>query len=778
MPAVNDDMDGRPSPSPPLPPDPAHPSLRKVQPFQEQYIAQSSPQIPPQHELPPSDLKRSNTGRSRATSRAPPVLHQPQPIKDAVNNAFDSSPVVQNQLDPELVRQVTEQVIRNLQQTANVATPTASVQPQQTQYAPPPPPPSVQPVARSPTQSSTDSIPQRYTPPSPEKRDRREEDSYGSPSPEPIYSDACSSYSRESRGSKASTQSRDTPKPQLPSDGASGPRRSNTSGRRRRDPGYDDDRPLRRDSGSQSTARDHSRPFRRDSKDSEASYYQSDSQSRTRRPRIPSEPSDPEEATTLEKIWKPLFENGNPTVRLSQFLRGLALHLIDDYEPKGSLVVTPMKMMRFFNETKVADEHYPWDIIFGGKMTPASLSTMYRKLLCQHHLVQVQNHELPSVPGLTPNGFEWFLTCMIQAHPDTEFERLARAVMNMPISNADDRKERFPKELSRRLLPYQPNLHAEQRLVASLNHEPYLVQLRGASNMPPPPPASAPPQQTSFTERERKPYSSTPFSNAVDDDDLGPTAMPIERERKPYTGREGMGKSYNNDNEPVREREGSRPATTQFRPEMSIPARRNSRSNSGLPSQAFYNNASDPTNIPPPASRHRTSNPPGPPPAMTNGSGPKGGRRATPPPRNPFARSEPMEVGSVPASQYASNLHPGIARDHFAGDPDEDTLRRYHTRRPTERNGNGNSGEDDTSGRGYPIPPRPPPSAQGYDSGYGSAGGPPAGSYPRGAADRRSTWYGSVNFGPSAGSGSDGYGSFAGNGGGYNPQAYGSSAQH
>ena len=37
-------------------------------------------------------------------------------------------------------------------------------------------------------------------------------------------------------------------------------------------------------------------------------------------------PGDP---TTLEKIWQPLFtEDGRPTFRLGQFLRGIALHIV------------------------------------------------------------------------------------------------------------------------------------------------------------------------------------------------------------------------------------------------------------------------------------------------------------------------------------------------------------------------------------------------------------------------------------------------------------------
>jgi hypothetical protein len=68
-----------------------------------------------------------------------------------------------------------------------------------------------------------------------------------------------------------------------------------------------------------------------------------------------------EEETVLEKMWQPLFDDGAmPTARLGQLLRGIALHLIEDLEPKSSLVVGPKKMKRFFEQMKVSDEVYPW----------------------------------------------------------------------------------------------------------------------------------------------------------------------------------------------------------------------------------------------------------------------------------------------------------------------------------------------------------------------------------------------------------------------------------
>ena len=48
------------------------------------------------------------------------------------------------------------------------------------------------------------------------------------------------------------------------------------------------------------------------------------------RPRPPERDTTAMEMTTLERIWGKLFEDGKPTKRLSQFLRGIAMHLVCD----------------------------------------------------------------------------------------------------------------------------------------------------------------------------------------------------------------------------------------------------------------------------------------------------------------------------------------------------------------------------------------------------------------------------------------------------------------
>ena len=545
--------------------------------------------------LPPPSRTSGEMSSCQLMPNAGP-LRSPQPIADAVNDAFDRSPAM-NQLDPELIRQLTEQlavqvteqvreqVFRKLQATG----PALAVQPPASPQATSRTPRLEAPC--SPTQSSiASSIPRGHTPPTPEPmRDLRARVESCTSTPSDMAATATEAtfglppegdkneFDRDkttSRPSQTDNAGLDVKPPgrrrtdsdisgghddaqQTPRDNAGLDVRP--PGRRRTDSdisgGHDDAQqtprdnagldfkpPGRRRTDSDITGGhdDAQRSPRNNCRQESVSSFGGSSKDSMRVSRL-----SVGELTTLEKIWGPLFDNDTPTARLGQFLRGIAAHLIDDYEPRASLVVTPAKMARFFADTAAASEDYPWDVIFGGKLNNTSLSTMYRRLLCQHHLVQVQRHDVPRMPGLTPHGFESFMICLIQAHPDTEFDRLSKAVTTMPIANADSRTERFPKELSRRLLPADANLHAEQRLIASLAEELHqLPGLEANSSMPPPPPPLPPSPIFLLPERTRNPYSQSSFSsNAFDDDgDLAPLSIPLERERKPYVGREGCGR--------------------------------------------------------------------------------------------------------------------------------------------------------------------------------------------------------------------------------------------
>ncbi|KAL8940530.1 MAG: hypothetical protein Q9211_002233 [Gyalolechia sp. 1 TL-2023] len=436
---------------------------------------------------------------------------KPQPINDAVGSAFTDD------VPPELIAKITESVLKQLK-TSGIESSATPVPPPQAQY--PPPPPVQQPIPQSPSTVSGSSPPMPtrvFTPPSPPKQT----DFPHPASPRP-----------QSGGLPGAAQS-----PQEP--------RS----------------PVREAQSTNFHDRRTSSPL---SQTSEPGH---------KRPKGPARLSTAKEVTTLERIWGQLFdEEGRPTPRLGQFLRGLAVHLIEDYKPSDSIVITPEKMVRYYQDVKLSDELYPWSAVFDDEQS--SISRLYRDLECQHHLVQEHFDEKPDIPGLTPVGFERWVTLLILAHPDEEFERLQKAVLTMPINNPDDKKQRFPKELSRRLFPGSGDRKVRERLerVISL-HASVDLPKRSSDREPSPappthkpnnnqfPPAAGrkessangdnvpPPFVPSNIERERKPYSSIPTESAIDDTNPTPipSSQPLERERKPYSSMPGGGKQFEDD---------------------------------------------------------------------------------------------------------------------------------------------------------------------------------------------------------------------------------------
>lgn len=461
-------------------------------------------------------------------------------------------------------------------------------------------------------------------------------------------------------------------------------------------PRYTPPSPNRHDassSGSSSpdpTYLDGGKNSRRDSKSSMSGPEDASGPRQRMRPvRIPSAV----EETSLEKAWKPLFENGRPTARLGQFLRGLAKHLIEDCKPQHSIVVTPGKLADFFKVTELQAEMFPWTTVFGGKLTNLAISRLFLSLRCQHHLIQFGDQDTPTIPGLTPAGFETFMTTLIQAYPDQEYQRLSKAVKNMPISNADSPSERFPKELTRRLFPASGDSSQAQRLSAALSIDPG-VQANYSNTMPPPPASHASNQSSNsfFAERDRNPHSSPSFSSAIDDEDLRAAPMPIERERKPYTAREGGGKVH----------EGSRGQLDGQRSESHTRSTRsNTNAGSGTAPFAQYQSTRpiDMSNQPPRSHRMSVNGPP------------TSRYMNSPGMPNPYTRSEGNNVSEIPNSFYASNL----------GDYDDQTRdgRRSFRRQTTE--------EDMTRGSGsYPRFDHP----NSYNYGFRAGMDPPGNSFP------------------------------------------------
>ncbi|KAL6248065.1 hypothetical protein RBB50_005413 [Rhinocladiella similis] len=312
-----------------------------------------------------------------------------------------------------------------------------------------------------------------------------------------------------------------------------------------------------------------------------------DNQERVNRPKGPKRVDTGGDATILERVWGTLFdEQGQATARLGQFLRGIAVHLIEDYEPRNSLVITPTKMQKYYEATKLSNEIYPWKVVFDDRTS--SISRMLREIEAEHHLIQEKLSERPDLPGLTPRGFETWATLLLKAHPDQEFERLAKTALDMPISNPDDKKERFPKEISRRLFPGHPDTEIAYKLQKSLaahcnvnfasrqdstasttdpstraphqgqagddgqkvNLRPPPEKQEPVPNAPQPSPALS---QASQERPPRQPYvsdASDNEDNAVENTEDVPTPQPIERERKPYVAGPGGGKTYENGHKP------------------------------------------------------------------------------------------------------------------------------------------------------------------------------------------------------------------------------------
>ncbi|QIW97768.1 hypothetical protein AMS68_003286 [Peltaster fructicola] len=589
--------------SPPLPPDP-----RRI----SQHISPDDQSQQSDHDSLPARSTTSSRHSSRAPSRPRPVLHQPQPIHDAVGSAFSESisqAPVDPHIDPTLLDKIVVLVAEKL-----------SRQDLGTSY--PPPLASQETEPRSPTQSSVASFTSRHSRQVSQERGRSTRSGIGSP--EPMIPSG--ELDIEEGDSHRDMRDEATPRP------------SSTAGRS-----------SRAGSGV------------------EPLYKTMSNTSQKRVDSLASSPtfSDWDDVTGVERAWEPLFDrNGDPQPRLAHFLRGLALHLIEEYEPKDSLVVTPVKMQRFFHETALPDEQYPWHVIFT-QVSSTSLSTIYQRLLAEHHLVQVPNHSAPNVPALTPRGFATFMTCLIQAHPDHEYQRLSEAVKQMPVSSAVDRKFRFPKELSRRLLPQRSNVHAAQRLTASMAHEPR-IQLRNPTSLPPPPPPQAqeadvisPPAQV--PERRRMPYSRRANSNSFENEDFATPAAPIERERKPYTAREGTGKYHES------------PPDRQSRPEESYrPTRQNVGSSYGAP------------NPQPSVSRSRMPTGPGTaPPVSYNNNFPRNSGSS-------YARSD---TGGYDGTHQSSAAYPR------AGSDVDDSDRRQSRRQTVP-----STHPDDSRGR--PIPTR------------------------------------------------------------------------
>jgi hypothetical protein len=209
----------------------------------------------------------------------------------------------------------------------------------------------------------------------------------------------------------------------------------------------------------------------------------------------------------------------------------------------------------------------------------SSLSRLFREIDVEHHLIQRDLKTRPEIPGLTPKGFEKWATLLILANPEREHERLQRAVRNMPINNPDDKKERFPKEIPRRLFPEIGDLQIredlEDRLMLHCGVDMLIItdeERAQAARSKRTSTSSAPSMERTHSYERGRPRPAMPVPNSAqkprprpvsmvtddEDEDEHIPSVPIERERKPYSAHAGGGKLYDDSkSKPSRSHAGS-----------------------------------------------------------------------------------------------------------------------------------------------------------------------------------------------------------------------------
>ncbi|GJN73379.1 hypothetical protein PLICBS_007457 [Purpureocillium lilacinum] len=189
----------------------------------------------------------------------------------------------------------------------------------------------------------------------------------------------------------------------------------------------------------------------------------------------------------IDLQWGRLFTgSGEPTVRLRQILYGLANYINDEFEPRGSTLITPDKLYSFYRRFRLEKELYPFQRIFDtySRKSLQSLKCLYQDLRCDYYLLHGSSdprdrgyHQ--DIPGLTTDGFADWMANFMQATPDIEARRLTRVTASLPIevppvgsarpsSRHHHPPERLPRQLSRHLFPARPHERLRQRVSNSV----------------------------------------------------------------------------------------------------------------------------------------------------------------------------------------------------------------------------------------------------------------------------------------------------------------------
>jgi hypothetical protein len=108
------------------------------------------------------------------------------------------------------------------------------------------------------------------------------------------------------------------------------------------------------------------------------------------------------------------------TVLLAFVHRNL-LSQVEDYEPKKSLVISPAKMLKFYEDVRLQDEIYPWESMFG-----SALLKVYRLNVFQQF----------SESCLTPRCPRSIVTCVVRTISSRNIQRHNQTFLHSPLKDS------------------------------------------------------------------------------------------------------------------------------------------------------------------------------------------------------------------------------------------------------------------------------------------------------------------------------------------------------
>ncbi|KAH0490007.1 hypothetical protein TgHK011_001493 [Trichoderma gracile] len=180
--------------------------------------------------------------------------------------------------------------------------------------------------------------------------------------------------------------------------------------------------------------------------------------------------SSPSSSSSLHQrqgpAWPALFnERDEPTPALGRFLRGLANHIIAEYAPIDSLVITPDKLFKFYTRYRLDNEFFPFQRVFDTRYHKSlrGISFLFTDLRCEHHLVQHSIASKPCIPALTPTGFEDWMTLMIRARQNN----LLLLLLLVFFAIIPPGRTKTAQELPRELFPERGHARAFDLLASS-----------------------------------------------------------------------------------------------------------------------------------------------------------------------------------------------------------------------------------------------------------------------------------------------------------------------